>query len=1046
MDIPNIPPVIPIHSKVVSMKNTLRFKKAATVCMMLGLLLSNLLSYSMRQEREITGIVHDAKGNPLSGVSVSLKDGNTGARTDMKGYFHIAANGGDILIFSYLGYTAEEVTVGAKANINITLERIAKGLDELVVTALGIRKDIRSTGYAVSRVHGEDLTKAREISVATSLEGRIAGVNSTPPSTGPGGSSHITIRGNSSLNRNNQPLFVVNGIPMNNENLGSAKKYGGADLGDGMSGINPDDIEDMIVLKGGAASALYGQRGINGVILITTRSGKAGQPTVELNTNVTTEKVNDFLDFQEVYGQGVKGARPTDKASALSTGLQSWGEKLDASSITLFDGQQHPYSKQSSHIKDFYKTGSTITNTLSVSGGNDKVTYRFAAGDLRTNGIYPNTRYFRDNVNIDLSYKLSDKWSGQTNITYIKEITNNRSNLSDAPGNANYAIAFLPANVKASYLSPGFDAQGYETEYSAEPFNTNPYFAAYRFINNTGKDRVLGVTSLRYSPLPWLYIQGRISNDFFAFNASSITPTGTAYRPKGSLDLERNRQFNEMNADVLLGINKTLSSSFQLNLNAGANLLKKTDKTNDLTASNFAFPFVYNPSSAATKSGTITNVRKEIHSVYGSLELGWKNTLYLNLTDRNDWSSTLPLLNNSYNYPSANISYVFSETLKQPWLYFGKIRVGYSQVGGDADEYKTKLYYSTLGSTINNVFIGDISNEIPNRKITPLKAEELEAGIELRLFKNRVFADFSYYDKQVSNDIVSSTVSLGSGYTTAILNVGKLENKGIELLIGGIPVQTTNISWTTSLNFANNKNTVLQLAPGQTSMLITDGDSRTEAAYIQQVVGLPFGQIMVYDFKRNAKGDLIVDASGLPQRTDALVPKGSGTAPMTGGWNNEVSFKNIRLAFLIDFKSGGYIYSGTNANAYIYGVHKETLTERETGVAVTGVTEGNATVTNIIDAQTYYSKLATISSLHVYKTDFVKLRSVSLTYDFSNKLLHNRVHGLSLSLVGRNLLYLKKSTPNIDPESNYSSGNAQGLEYAGLPTSRSYGVNMNVKF
>lgn len=1039
------------------MKRTLRFHKTCSAAgIMLGLLLTHNslmavapaspLLYNARQQKDITGTVRDAKGNPLPGVTVSLKNSNKGTKTDVNGFYRIPANAGDVLVFSYIGHTPKEITVGTDNTVSTTLEESVKGLNELVVTALGIRKEVRSTGYAVSRVQGSDLTKAREISVANSLEGRVAGVNSTPPATGPGGSSRITIRGNSSLNRNNQPLFVVDGIQMNNDNLGSAGKYGGTDLGDGISSINPDDIEEMTVLKGGAASALYGQRGINGVILITTKSGKAGQLNVELNSNFTVDQVNDFLDFQDVYGQGLKGAKPTDKQSALNSGLQSWGTKLDGSSVTLFDGQQHPYSKQGSHIKDFYKTGSTFSNTLSISGGNEKTTYRFAAGDLRSNGIYPNTRYFRDNVNIDLNYKLSDKWSGQTNVTYIKEITNNRSNVSDAPGNGNYGIAFLPSNVKASYLAPGYNGQGYETPYSSDLFSTNPYFAAYRFRNNTEKNRILGVTSLRYSPLSWLYIQGRLTNDYFGFNATSITPTGTAYRPAGSLDLERNRQFNEMNADVLLGINKALTNSLQLNFNAGANLLKKTDKTNDVTASNFAFPFVYNPSTAATKNGTVTSVRREIHSVYGALELAWKSTLYLNLTDRNDWSSTLPAGNNSYNYPSVNLSYVFFESFKTNWLSFGKLRAGYAQVGGDADEYKTKLYYSTLGSTINGVYIGDINSEIPNKTIKPLKAKELELGAELKLFNNRLFADFSWYNKQISNDIVAATVSLGSGYTTAIVNVGKLENKGIELLVGGVPVRTANVTWTTSVNLAHNKNKVIQLAEGQTSMLVTNGDSRTEAAYIQQVVGLPFGQIMVYDFKRDNKGNLIVDASGLPQRTDALVAKGSGIAPFTGGWNNDIAYKNFHLSFLIDFKSGGKIYSGTNANAYGYGLQKETLPGREGGVAVTGVTEGGTTVTNTIDAQTYYSKLATISSLHVYKTDFIKFRSVSLTYDFNSSMLHNRLHGLSVSLVGRNLFYIKKYTPNIDPESNYSNGNAQGLEYAGLPTSRSFGINLNVKF
>ena len=1043
--------------KAVSMKRTLRLSKACSAAgIVLSLMLTNgiqtavaapsLFSYAARQQRDITGIVRDVQGNPLPGVTVTLRNKNKGTKTDASGSYHIAAGTGDVLVFSYVGYAPKEITVGAETTVSIVLEEAVKGLNELVVTALGIRREARSQGYAVSKVQGADMTKAREISVANALEGRVAGVNSTPPSTGPGGSSRVTIRGNSSLSGNNQPLYVVDGIPMNNANLGSATMWGGADLGDGISSINPDDIEDMTILKGAAASALYGQRGVNGVILITTKSGKAGQLSVELNSNVTVDKLNDFLDFQEVYGQGIMGAHPTDKTSALNSGLSSWGTKLDGSAVTLFDGQTHPYSKQGNHLKDFYKTGNTLSNTISVAGGNDKTTYRVALGDLRSNGIYPNTQYIRDNVNLDLNYKMSDKWSGQTNITYAKEVTNNRSNLSDAPGNGNYAIAFLPANVKASLLAPGYDAQGSETVFSSDLFSTNPYFAAYRFINNTKKDRVIGMTSLRYAPTSWLYIQGRVANDFFSFNATSITPTGTAYRPTGSLDLERNRQFNEMNADVLIGVNKTIAPKLTMNLNAGANLLKKNDKVNDVTASNFAFPFVYNPSTAGTKNSTIIEYKKEVHSVYGALELAYSNILYLNLTDRNDWSSTLPMANNSYNYPSATISYVFSENVHANWLNFGKLRAGYAQVGGDADEYKTALYYSTLGATVNGAPIGDIDNKIPNKALKPLKVKELEVGAEFKLFNNRVFGDFSYYDKKATNDIVTATVSLGSGYTSALVNVGELENKGLEFMIGGTPVKSSAITWTTTFNLAYNKNKVIQLAPGQNEMVVENGESRTESAFIEHVVGKPYAQIMVYDYKKDAKGNLVLSASGLPQRTDALLSAGTGVAPFSGGWINEFGYKQFHLSFLIDFKSGGHIYSGTNANAYKYGLQKETLPGREGGISVTGVDDAGAPVTKTIDAQTYYGQLASISALHVYKTDFIKFRSVSLTYDFNTSALHNKLHGVSVSLVGRNLFYFKKSTPNIDPESNYSNSNAQGLEYAGLPTTKSFGVNLNVKF
>jgi TonB-linked SusC/RagA family outer membrane protein len=1024
--------------------------------LMLGLLLTNgvpsavaapsTLLYNVRQQREISGTVRDAKGNPLPGVTVSLKNSNKGTKTDVNGFYRIAANPGDVLMFTFIGFTTQEQIVGANANISLALQEDVRGLNELVVTALGIRKEARSNGYAVSTVQGGEMTKAREISVANALEGRVAGVNSTPPTTGPGGSSRLTIRGASSLTGTNQPLYVINGIPMDNTQLGNAGEYGGPDLGDGMSSINPDDIESLTILKGGAASALYGQRGINGVVLITTKSGKAGVMSVEWNSNATVEKANNFLDFQEVYGQGLKGSRPTDVASAMEAGLSSWGEKLDGKPSVMFDGKQHPYSKQDDHIKDFYKTGASFSNTLAVSGGNDNTTYRVALGDLRTNGIYPNTQYIRNNVNIDVNYKLSAKWSGQTNITYAKEITNNRSNLSDAPGNGNFSIAFMPANMNDHYLLPYMDGRKYEIPFTKDYFSTNPYFAAYRFINNTQKNRVLAVSSLRYSPLSWLYIQARVANDNYGFNATQITPTGTAYRPLGSIDNEIDIQFNEMNADVLIGINKDLSPKLHLDVNAGANQQQRDLKKNDVTASQFAFPFVYNPSSAAVKNSTITDTKKDVNSVYGSAELSWNNTVYLNVTDRNDWSSTLPLVNNSYNYPSANISYVFSETLKQDWLSFGKLRAGYAQVGGDAPEYSTALYYSTLGSTLNGAPLGDIDNKIPNKNIKPLTAKELEVGAELKLFNNRLFADFSWYSKKVTNDIVTASTSLGSGYTTAVINVGELQNKGVELLLGGTPVKTANFNWTTSVNFADNQNKVLALAPGQVYLQIPDAISRTGFAYVDDVVGKPFAQVMAFDYKKDAKGNLVLNASGLPEPSDALSAKGTGVAPITGGWNNDFAYKHFHLAFLIDFKTGGVIYSGTNANAYLYGLHKETLKGREGGITVTGVDESGAAMTKNVDAQTYYGQLESISAVNVYKSDFIKFRSLSLTYDFDKQLLNNKLHGVSISLVARNLFYIKKSTPNIDPESNYSASNGQGLEYAGLPSTKTFGLNLNVKF
>jgi TonB-linked SusC/RagA family outer membrane protein len=992
----------------------------------------------------VKGRITTADGVALSGISVSVKGSNRGTVTNGNGEFTINVNHGETLVVSSVGYITQEVSWNGQQNLSISLAVDPGQISEsVVVTALGIKKEARRLGYAVTKVGGDEFTQSREINLGNALTGRVAGLNSSGPLTGPGGSSRVLIRGINSLTGDNQPLYVINGVPMNNSNLGNAGMWGGADLGEGLTSINPDDIEDITVLKGGAAAALYGQTAKNGVILITTKSGKGKKGVnVELNSNVQLDKINNFLDFQNVYGQGTLGAKPVDKTSAMNTGMSAWGAKLDGSNVPIFNGELKPYSAQGDNLNRFYKTGVTYTNTLAVAGGGDNGNYRMSVGDLRNNSIYPNSKYIRNTVNLDLNYKLSSKWSGQASVIYAKETGKNRTNLSDAPGNGNYAIALLPPNVNADYLAPGYDAVGDEIQFSSDAFTTNPYFAAAKFQNNTSKNRVFGVGSLRFAPLSWLYIQARVGNDFFSFNATQITPTGTAYRKKGSLDNEIDRFYNQLNTDVLVGANRNITKDLSFGLTAGANLLQERQRINTINASGLAFPFLYNPGAATTRSANTSTPRKDVRSVYGSLELAYKNFLFINATDRNDWSSTIPIKNNSYNYPSVNASYVFSEHLKVSWLNFGKLRLGYSQVGADADPFQTALYYATNGS-INNQPIGNLGENIPNSQLEPLQIKEYEVGTQLTLFGNKLNLDVALYKKQTLNDIVQGTVSVTSGYQTAVLNVGKVENKGIEISLIGNLVKTRDFKWTSSFNYAHNKNTVVELAEGQQFMDMSQ--SRTQRGFVQNRLGLPAYQIMVYDFKRDAKGALVLNASGFPQSGE-LIAAGTSIPPNVGGWNNQFQYKNFGLEFLFDYKLGAVIYSGTNARAYASGLHKETLNGRETGINVAGVDDGGGNMTKTISAQDYYGALSGISINQTYSADFIKLRSLSLSYTIPAKTLKNFVQGITLSLVGRNLLYVKRDAPNIDPESNYSNGFSYGLEYASLPSTKSFGINVNVRF
>ncbi len=1002
------------------------------------------MSLASLAQRTVSGTVTDAQsGEAVPGTSVLIKGTTSGTTTDLDGNFRLQVEDDNaILVFSFIGYSSIEEPVGSRTLLNIKLDIDMQVLNEVVVTALGIEKESKTLGYSVTRVEGELFTKAREISVANNLVGRIAGVNSSAPSTGPGGSSRVTIRGNTSLSGLNQPLYVVNGIQISNVNLGNAAKWDGADYGDAISAINPDDIEDITVLKGGAAAALYGQRGRNGVILITTKSGKSGRGLgIEFNTNVAVDQINDFRDFQEVYGQGTLGAAPTDQTSALNTGMSSWGARLDGSQVTLFDGQAHPYSAVSGDNFDaFYKTGVTFTNSLAISGGGESGTFRLSLSDLANSSIYPGATYDRQTVNLDASYKLSPKWSGSANVNYTKDVAN-RTKVNDAPGNGNFAIMFLPPNVDAEYLAPGYDAQKNEIRFSSDAFTTNPYFAANRYITESSKDRMMSVASLRYAPTSWLYVQGRIANDYYTFNATQITPTGTAYRPAGGLDMERTITHNETNTDFLIGISKDLNEDFSIGVTLGGNQLKFNEKMVTVNATQFAFPFLYNPSTAATNGADISEPQAQVNSLYGSFELGFRDMLFLNVTDRNDWSSTLPSDNNSYNYYSANLAYLFSESFSIPMMDLGKIRLGYARVGGDADPFSTNLYYSTLGSAINGIPLGTIGNDLPNPALEPLQVTEIELGTQLEFAGGRVFTDFAWYSKETLNDIVRVGVSRGSGYQSALVNVAKIENKGVELMIGGVPLKTQDLKWTTTFNFANNKNKVVELAEGQESL--TAGESRNGRAFIQNIVGKPFSQVMVYDYLRDDAGNLILSPTGLPQADANLTAAGTGVHPITGGWSNDISFKSVTLSFLIDFKYGGVIYSGTNAVATGFGLHKETLVGREEGIQTSGVdVDGNA-LNMTVTAQNYYGAESGISINHVYDADFIKFRSLSLTYSFPQI---GKIRSLNVSLVGRNLFYISKSTPNIDPESNYNNSNAQGIEYLGLPTTRTYGINLSASF
>lgn len=994
----------------------------------------------------INGRVTSAEGTPLAGVSITVKGTNRGTSTNARGDFSIEANRGEILVVSYVGYQPREISISNENTLSISLALSTENMTEVVVTALGIRKEAKRLGYSVTKVDGEGFTKAREINVANGLVGKVAGVNVSGVNGGPGSSSNVVIRGINSFS-GGQPLYVINGVPIDNSNRGSAGMWGGADMGDGISNINPDDIEEISVLKGSTASALYGSRASNGVILITTKSGRNKKGIgVEVNSNFVVDEIIDYSDFQYVFGQGLLGVKPSSQANAYASGANSWGARIDGSNAVQFDGVTRPYSAHPDNIKNFYQTGTTATNSIAFSGGNDNGNFRLSYANLMNKSVVPGSDLKRNSVNLNVNSKLGKRLLLNAIINYITEKSKNRPNLSDSPGNSNFGISFLPSTLDQEVLKPGYKADGSEINFSDNVFLTNPWFAANRWVNDLSRNRVIAMGSLRYNFTDWLFLQGRFGQDFYADRTTSVTPTGTAYYPNGNMNEASNRG-SEINADFLIGADKKLTNNLGLSLSAGGNVRKSRFEQILNSGDQFSIPFLYVLDNTKNKNSDYNLIRQETQSLYYSAELAFKNFLFLNTTGREDWFSTLPIENNHLFYPSVSASFIFSEFIKTSWLDYGKLRAAWANTSGEAAPYQTKLYYGIAGS-INGYPMGTINNgSIPNGELQPYKMSEFEVGTELRFLKSRLMLDVAYFQRKTIDEIVKVPASITSGYTGATLNIGEMQNKGIELVISGTPVKTAMITWTSSFNFTKLKNEVLKLSGDQKNYDIDGAQSRTQNAFGKHIVGLPASQVMAFDFKRDASGQIVFDVNGRPMQ-GVLMPMGSGFHDKFGGWNNEVVVKNFNFGVLIDFKSGGKIFSATNYYATVFGLHQMTLPGRETGIVGDGVNEAGSKNTVNAMAWDYYRALASnVSSQFVYDASFIKLRQIVIGYTLPSSIFRKTpIQSINISLVGRNLAILKKDTPNIDPESNYSGSVGQGLELAGVPPFRSFGANVNVKF
>ncbi|WP_460474502.1 SusC/RagA family TonB-linked outer membrane protein [Emticicia fontis] len=1017
--------------------------------------------------REITGKVIAAKdATPVIGATVSVKENSKiGVTTDAEGNFKLnlpdnLASTSLTLIVSSIGYELSEVPVTAnQTSVTITLTESVQQLSEVVVTALGVKKDKRALAYSVSEINGAEFTQARENNVANSLTGKIAGVNATGLSTGPGGSSRVVIRGNGSLTGNSQPLYVINGMPIDNSVPGGSSlpnglgTKAGTDRGDGIAAINPDDIESMTVLKGGAAAALYGSRGANGVILITTKKGKAQKGIgVEYNGTFTMENVAVFPDFQYEYGQGDGGVKPTTLAQAQATGRRSFGSKIDGSTdYVAADGKTHPYVAQKDNLRNFYQTGTNFTNSIALSGGNDAIVYRLSLADVNAKSVLPTNTYKRKTANLNISAKLSKRLRAEAVAQYNVEQGNNRPIAGDALGNPNWMAYEVANTVDVRWLAPGHDANGNEIFWNDAGIVTNGYFFVNKFKQTDTKNRFIGQTSVSYDVLDNLTLKATTTHDFYNYNFTSIMPTGGQYIPQGQYDGIKS-DVAETNSMLTANYNTKFGKSISMSALVGANARQFKNNQFDFYGQGYTIPYFYSFSNLATSMVTPVSSNVKTNSVFGSLDFDLKSIWFLTLTGRQDWFSTLSPKNNNIFYPSVGTSLMLSDIISMPKsVDFVKLRASWAQVGGGGpDPYAINLAYSSVPSA-STVPLQNVSSvSITNANLKPFTSTTTELGFNAKMYRGRIGLDVALYNKKSTNDIVSVPISGATGYTSAILNSGELSNKGIEVLIEGTPVKSGSFSWNASFNFAYNKSEVLKLADGISTFSI--GNSANGNAFINNQVGMPFGGIYGYRKKTDAAGNIIYDTnSNLPLQTDNNQFLGNGVPPYTMGLTNTFKYKNFTLDALVDGKFGGSIFSVMEVYATRLGLLKSTLPGRENGLQLSGVTATGdkyaytVPVANLRSA--YYNNLNRYTELFVHDASFVKLRQVILSYNLPNNLLKAiGVQSASISLVGRNLLILYKKTDNFDPEQSLTNGSAQGIESIGLPRTRSYGLNLNLKF
>ncbi|MBK7713722.1 MAG: SusC/RagA family TonB-linked outer membrane protein [Bacteroidales bacterium] len=806
-----------------------------------------MLGSAFAQERTISGrITSSDDGSALPGVNVVVAGTSIGTISDINGKYTIRVPAGSkSLEFSFVGMKTYSAEIGTSDIVDVALEPSQEMLDEVVVTALGIKREVKSLGYSQQELGTQALSAARETNLTSFLTAKVAGVQVSKTSSGTGGSSAITIRGTKSLLGNNQPLYVVDGVPITNIGHSAGGAWGDTDLGDGIGDINPEDVESMSVLKGPNATALYGARGSNGVILITTKSGmKKKGIGVEINSNTSFETLNLVPTYQNKYATGYEETNIYGSLIEIPDGSgniyetmdtwhgDSWGPPLDGRR-TIVDPFVYPEDaftrtlvllpQPANNVRDFYETGINTANTISISGSNEKTSARLSVGLNTNKGIIPNWTMNKQTILLRANSQVTEKLSFQGQVNYIHDEGNNRPNLGSGSDNVSRTFVTMGRYVPMAWLKEYYEKTGEAGSWPG--VNYNPYYVVNELKNHDIKDRIIGQVSTTLKLNSWLSILGRAGTDYYSQTQDKIWPVGA----KGG-DNYQGRVYNsvnnvkDINADVILTANKALSSKFNLNASLGSSILYQQRNTQSIDSRNLKAPGVYDVSNAKDIRPYNYMSRKEMQSVYFMGQLAYNNYLFLDLTGRNDWSSALGIDNYSFFYPSVSTSFVFTEAFKgipSNILSFGKIRASWAQVGNDSDPYLTMNGYASTTTTYNGQGLSWMNETIPLYDLKNELTQSWEIGTDLRFLNNRIGLDVTYYNARTTNQILPVNVSNASGYTTVVINAGEVQNKGIEIALNLTPVKMSNgFSWDINANFASNKSEVVSLAPGIESLTL----------------------------------------------------------------------------------------------------------------------------------------------------------------------------------------------------------------------------------